>query len=321
MTEKENLQLLFTPGAMPKWVPHMFRCYNFIVPTDSVADRPPFGVQEGTDWFGCHWVWDAPTDGFTPDPRYPVPCTDITKWREQVTFPDLELVDWEGLVAPVRAGYDPERMTQVMLQCGVFERLHALLGFEEAFIAMYEEPEAVHELMEAITEHRVAVIHKVVEHFKPDVITNMDDYGHAHGPFLSKEMFREFILPYAKRVVDAVKEHGVIYMHHSCGTISSMMEELLEMGIDALTALAPTNDIEMMIRDYSDKIVFDGGMDNVGVLSRIDVTEEEVRAEARRAIDLFAPQGNYVAGGYCPRVWEDIVQDETLRYGKCFYEK
>lgn len=319
MTEKENLKLVFTPGATPEYVPHMFAAYNFIVPTDVVADRPAFGVEQGPDWFGCQWKWDAATDGYVQDPAYEPPCTDITLWKEQVQFPDLEAIDWESASKRYVDGYDPDRMTQVMLQTGVFERLHSLTGFEEAFIAMYEEPEAFHDLMAAITEHRVAVMHKVAQYFKPDVITNMDDYGHQNGAFLSKDMFREFILPYGKQVGDAIRSHGIIYQHHSCGTIDSLMEELLEMGAQALTAVAPSNDVEMIIRDYSDKLVFDGGLNNIGILSRIGVTEEEVRAEVRRGIDLFGPQGNYVCGGYCPSEIEEIVKDETLKYGRNFY--
>ena len=79
-----------------------------------VYKRQPFGVMEGDDWFGCHWIFDEKIFGFAQDPKVPVPCTDITKWKEQVKFPDLDAIDWEGLCAPIVASYDPDRMTQLM---------------------------------------------------------------------------------------------------------------------------------------------------------------------------------------------------------------
>ena len=101
ITERENLELIFTPGAQPQWIPHMFTAYNFIVPTDVIADRPPFGVQRGKDWFEVTWIWDEASAGFVQDPYEPLICDDVTKWEEQVKFPDLDAVDWEAAAGVV----------------------------------------------------------------------------------------------------------------------------------------------------------------------------------------------------------------------------
>ncbi|MCF0230663.1 MAG: hypothetical protein HUJ76_13340, partial [Parasporobacterium sp.] len=287
---------------------------------DCIADSPPFGVTAGEDWFGCRWLWDTGTNGFMQDPKAPFICTDITQWEKQVTFPDIDKVEWERLSKPVVESYDPDRMTQLMLQTGVFERMHSLLGFEDTIMAMYDEPEAFHEFMEAITEHRVKVMKKAIRYYKPDIITNMDDYGTQNGPMMSKEMFREFIKPYTKRVIDAIHEEGVKYMHHSCGNITLLFDDMVEMGMDAITAVAPINDVDGMIAKYGDSIVWDGGMNTNGVMDVIGVSEEEVRAEARRAMQKLGRTGSYVAGGYCNSVSEKIVMDEVQKYGSKFYQ-
>lgn len=320
LTERENLELIFTPGARPAWIPHMFTAYNFIVPTDVIADRPPFGVERGTDWFGVPWIWDGASGGFVQDPHAPLVCSDVTQWERQVRFPDLEAIDWEAAAAPVRAGYDPNRWTQLMLQCGIFERTHSLLGFENTFLAMYDEPEALSDLMEAVTDHRIAVMKKAVQYFQPDLITNMDDYGSQNGPLLSNDMFRAFILPHGKRLGQALRDLGVRYQHHSCGTWDRLAPDMLELGMQSVTAVAPTNDVDWLIREYGDRLVFDGGMDVLGVLDYPGCTEEQARAEARRAMDLFGPTGSYVAGGYCNAAMEQVVIDEVGQYGRRFYE-
>ena len=319
LTERENLNLVFTPECMPAWIPHMFTAYNFIVPTDVIADRPQFGVTRGKDWFGVTWIWDDATAGFVQDPHVPLVCSNVTKWERQVRFPDLDAIDWEKAAAPVVAAYDPDKWTQLMLQCGIFERTHSLLGFENTFIAMYDEPNALFDLMSAITDHRIAVMKKAAKYFKPDLITNMDDYGAQNGPLMSREMFRTHILPHGKRLGNALHELGILYQHHSCGTWDKLAPDMMEMGMRSMTAVAPTIDVDWLIREYGDQLVFDGGMDVLRVLDYPGCTEEQARKEARRAMDKFGPTGNYVAGGYCNRPMEEIVIDEVMHYGRSFY--
>lgn len=315
MTERENLKRVFTPGQKPEWVPYVFSAYNFIVPTDVVADRPPFGVMEGKDWFGVKWVWDVPTTGFMQAHDQPFLCDNITKWKEQIKFPDLEAIDWERLTAPTAAQYDANRMTQTMLQCGIFERLHSLIGFEAAFLAMYTEPEALYDFMSAIADHWIAVVGKVAKHYKPDVITIMDDYGTHHGAMMSSALFREHIMPHGKRLAEAIRSKGILYMHHSCGTYDTLLDDMVEMGVQALTAIAPTNNVDAIIAKYGDRLIYDGGMNNIGVLDRSGSTDEQIKTEVRRAIDKFAPTGSYVAGGYCNRPVEEKVAAEVRTYG------
>ena len=264
LTERENLNLVFTPGCMPAWIPHMFTAYNFIVPTDVIADRPQFGVTRGKDWFGVTWIWDDATAGFVQDPHVPLVCSNVTKWERQVRFPDLDAIDWEKAAAPVVAAYDPDKWTQLMLQCGIFERTHSLL-------------------------------------------------------LMSREMFRTHILPHGKRLGNALHELGILYQHHSCGTWDKLAPDMMEMGMRSMTAVAPTNDVDWLIREYGDQLVFDGGMDVLRVLDYPGCTEEQARKEARRAMDKFGPTGNYVAGGYCNRPMEEIVIDEVMHYGRSFY--
>ena len=64
---------------------------------------------------------------------------------------------------------------------GVFERLAALMGFEEALIALAEEPEACNELMTAITDYKIAFAKKVKQYYDPDLFTNYDDIATERG--------------------------------------------------------------------------------------------------------------------------------------------
>lgn len=322
MTERENVLHILNHTGKQKWVPHFLACFDVVFPADVVAERPVFG-NSGYDWFGCHWIYDEETHGFVQTPDIPVPVSDITKWREQVKFPDLEAIDWENRVALSVAKLDRKgKLTKIMLESGVFERLHALVGFENAFIAMYEEPEAFHELMDAIADFRVKVINKIAKYYKPDVIMNMDDYATQTGLMMSPAMFREFIKPYAARVGKAILDNGIIYAHHSCGKVDALVGDIVEMGATMLNPVMPINDVDMLQREYGEKLVFEGGMDTQMVIDYPGATEEQIRAEVRRAIDKFAPFGNYIAAAQsCSFEREGIVLDETMKYGKDYYTR
>ncbi|GAG80735.1 unnamed protein product, partial [marine sediment metagenome] len=59
----------------------------------------------------------------------------------------------------------------------------------------------------------------------------------AGGPFLSRDMYRDFVIPYERKVTDAVKKTGTPVYTHTCGHIGDRLDLMVEtgtMGIDTL---------------------------------------------------------------------------------------
>jgi hypothetical protein len=134
---------------------------------------PPGG---GIDGFGVKWVTPMSGGGAPiPAPNEFI-LDDITKWKEKITLPDVNAYNWEKDAAQDLAACDRSRVV-VDYGCGngVFERLGALMGFENACIAMAEEPEAVNDLFTAITDYKIAFAEKAAQYYKPDCFTNYDD--------------------------------------------------------------------------------------------------------------------------------------------------
>lgn len=273
------------------FVPNFFTDLDYSQPA-AINERP---VGSGKDWFGVDWTFvpavNAPM--ITPGTKR---LTDILRWREDLVFPDLKSYDWASLAAEETARWDREnKVSYMMIINGPFERLHALMGFEDAFAAMYEEPEELHKLLDAIVDYKVELVDIVARYYKPDVLCMHDDYGTNDRLFMSPELWREFFKPATKRIVDAVHAHGIIYEHHSCGFIEPLIPELIEIGIDAIDPLQVSNDLIGLKRKYQDRLTFVGGFDTQGVFDRIGVTEEEIRAEVRRTMAELAPGGSYIA--------------------------
>ncbi len=315
MTERENALHIINHTGKQQWVPHFLTCCDMVLPTDVIAERPVFGTS-GYDWFGCHWTFDAATNGFVQTPSVPFPVSDVTKWREQVKFPDLEAIDWETRVAPSIAKLNrTEKLTKIMIESGVFERAHALLGFENAFIAIYDEPETFNELMDAIADFKVALMAKVAKYYKADIVMNMDDYATQTGLLMSPDMFRTHVKPFASRVGKAIIDNGMIYEHHSCGKVDALVGDIIDMGAKLLNPVMPRNDFDMLQEKYGKVLAFDGGLNNQMVIDYPGATEEDIQAEVRRAIDQYAPYRNHIVGAYgCSFEREGLVMEETIKY-------
>ena len=324
MRERENVLHVLNHTGKCEWVPMELVCFDFDYCDQLIKERPQRGTTgaSGYDWFGCHWTFDPQLNGFTPTPMPPI-VSDITKWRDQVRFPDLDSLDWATLCQPtLQKLHRDEKLFLLVWPSGVWERFHALVGFEKAFMAFYDEPEAAAEFLSAIADYRIAVVDKVAKYLKVDIILNLDDYGGQNSPLMSLDMFRKHIKPHAKRVGQAIVKHGIRYAHHSCGKMDIFVEDIIDMGATLIHPFAPSNDAEMIQKKYGDKICIYGGL-NSQMISLPGTTEEQLRAEVRRAIDKFAPHKNYIVGGtagFIPGVerWM-LVADETIKYGKNYW--
>lgn len=333
MNRKENA-LIALKGGVPESVPCWFNDYELMF-VSPMGERPPLGESEGYDGYGVHLTASAAAGGaFTPTPSVPPVLTDIVQWREQVHFPDYDSVDWESAYKKDEAVFQWDRENKVQdMFCanGLFERMHYLMGFEDALCALYEEPEAAEELIKAIADTKIKLIRHTLKIYKPDVFTFLDDYAHQNGLFMSTDMFREFFKPHLKRIRDAVKEEGVLFKIHCCGNMEKLTKEYIDIGVDAIDPVQPMNDVLAMKKLLAGRIGIVGGLDVQNVIDRDGATGDEARAEVRRCIDTYAPGGGYTL--YCASVKGrdpeavkpdgviGALKDEAEKYGKDYYKK
>jgi len=260
--------------------------------------------------------------GYAPDVRNPPLLDDITRWREVVRFPDIDALDWEAAASKDTANVDRAgKLIRVMIESGPFERIHHLMGFQEAFLAMSEEPEEYKALVDAIADFKVRLIGKICKHYKPDNIFAHDDLGSAQGPMMSLAMYRELLKPAHKRIVEAIRSFGVICTHHSCGRMEAFIPDLIEIGVQAINPVQAVNDLGEVARKYSDALIFDVGGDTTANYQ--GAHEDAIRQDVRDVIDCFGPQKNLIISCFPKNVKcisnYDVVLDEARRYGRSFY--
>jgi hypothetical protein len=265
------------------------------------------------DSYGVQWVdSESAIGGLIPAPGKFI-LKDITRWKQTVTIPRVDDYDWQKYAEEEYATMGIERDKRALLGgtgCGVWERLAALMGFEEAMIALIEEPEACNELFTAITDVKIKMAEKAVLYYKADVFMNADDIATERGLFMSPQTYRTLIKPHHKRLYDAVINFGMIPMQHTCGLAEMCVEDFIEAGVAVWSSVQPSNDIKGILDTYGDRLSIEGGFDTTGKCSRPDSTVEEVVAEVERCFREYGGKRGYIFSGFVMNSLKDKKYDE-----------
>ena len=292
ITARENIMMAYRHQE-PYWVPSQYLDQNTCL--YSASREGVSGYGHFVDCFGIHWDY-RPGDSGPMVSGGTKRLKNMEDWREEIHFPDCGTWDWERCAARDTASWDREnKISSVIMVNGLFEQLHALTGFEDALCYLLTEQDAVEDFLDTLTDYRIRQIQRIAQYYKPDKIQFHDDYGEARNTFMSVDTWRLIFKPRLKRIVDAVHGEGMLYEHHSCGYIATLVEDFIDLGFDALNPLQIQNDPFALKKKYRDKLCFVGGFDNQGILDRPGATYEERVKEIRYRIELMAPGGSWVA--------------------------
>lgn len=291
MLSKRENALLALKGEKTEYTPCWFDSCQ-MVPIGLALDTPPEMGKTGVDGFGVHQTATASAGGmWTPTPTVPPILTDVTEWKNIINIPDVTNVPWDAVAVGTTAGMhlDPANYVQDAFNPnGIFERLHFLMGFENAMCALYEEPEAVYDLVGAVTDYKIALMKACDKTFHLDYWTYSDDYAYADGLLMSPELFRKIFKPHIARMVEACnKETSMIFKMHCCGKMETLVDDFLDIGVTAFEPVQPVNNIPEILNKTVGKAGIMGGLNIQHIIDRADVTEEEIYAEVKRCIDIY----------------------------------
>jgi len=172
---------------------------------------------------------------------------------------------------------------------GPFTAAYMAMGFERFFVRLVEDAAFIHELLENRTEWCLAMYKKAVE-FGIDIAILGDDAGHNQGPMISPGMWREFVLPHHKRIVEELR---VPVIWHSDGAVESLLPQAIEAGFVGLHGMEPESgmDLGKIKREFGKDLVLVGNAD-LKVMFGSDL--EAVRGEVGRCLEQGSPGGGYM---------------------------
>lgn len=215
---------------------------------------------------------------------------------------------WEGFAADVAYLKAVGEYTVGWVN-GFFSGGHYFFRDYQDFLAdLLLEPELVDRLLARLGDWNLRAARHMLE-AGVDCIGFCDDLGSSANLLMSPTLYRRFFLPWHAALADVVHHTGGVLHMHSHGNINSILDEVVEAGIDMLNPLDRTDGMDLAdIRQrYPRLTLVGGGIDKF----LYDRPLDEIGAGLRRSAELCGRQGRFVfmdPGG----IPEDIDNERYL---------
>lgn len=183
-----------------------------------------------------------------------------------------------------------------------------LRGVSTLLVDLVDRPQWVGELLEFCAGREIAFARAQIE-AGADII----GLGDAIASQVSPRMYREFALPYERRIFAAVRSMGALTRLHICGDTSRILPDMVGAGADILD-LDWMVDWAMAHREFGDRVSFCGNVDPVAVM--LQGTPADVRHGILGCLRLgndrsFSAGGCEIPGATPPE--NLLAHAETLR--------
>lgn len=333
LNARQNFLETVKPDGKPDRLVKQFEGTVFI-PGDPVGNYVRGERYQGmapiNDLWGTQVIWPANVVAAMPHVTEQTKVIrDITSWRDFTKVPDLvancsDQQLWIPYLERVAQVDRENNLVMAFAPTGLFERLHFLMGFEDTFINLLSEEEAMADLCAAIGEYRYNGMKLIADIAKPDIILAHDDWGSKTNLFMSPDVWREFIKPNYVKAYGYLKEKGVLIMHHADSFLEQIVEDMVDLGIDIWQGVLPQNDIKKIQAQLGGRMTLMGGLESA-IVDREDSTEEEIRSHVKKVCEDFAPSGHFIPcityggpGTIYPQ-GDKFIDDEIEKYNKRVY--
>jgi uroporphyrinogen decarboxylase len=231
------------------------------------------------------------------------PLAEATTPADIERFPPWTYTDEELALLSNRARYLYENTDYAIMGNfggSILEAGQDLRGWEQFMIDLAQGGPFLEAFLEKLTEFHLTSLARYLDAVGPyiQIIVMVDDLGTQQGLQISPQTYRRWIKPCHTRIYGYVHQHypEVYIFLHSCGSIYPLIPDLIEAGVQILNPVqisAAGMDPVRLKREFGADLTFwGGGCDTQHTLPY--GTPEEVAAEVRRLLGIFAPGGGYV---------------------------
>ncbi len=152
-------------------------------------------------------------------------------------------------------------------------------------------------ILEKITSFYKEYLERILKaaHGKIDIIITGDDFGQQNGLLCSPASWRKKLLPGFRNYLEICKKYNIITMHHTCGSITPIIPDMIEAGLDILNPIQPGTlnmDHALLKNKWGNKLIFHGGISLQGPL-RFG-TPSEVQEEVKTCCETLGKDGGYI---------------------------
>lgn len=154
---------------------------------------------------------------------------------------------------------------------GTFGFLFILLGLEHMAEVIYEDPDLLMDLIEASDAFWTKLGLKLIE-AGCDALYVANDMGMNERTLISPAHLREFFFPSFRKQIETWKQAGGRVLLHSCGNVDAVLEDLADLGIDAINNIQVRAGMNLKsVKDrIGDRVTIVGNVDATGIMCQSD---------------------------------------------------
>lgn len=243
-----------------------------------------------------------PREGYYFDQTcHPLAEAEDAEDLENYTFPVITEEEICYMEQQAKEAYEnTDRAVLMEFGGNILEAGESDFGFENFFMNLLSEPELVHTYLERLTDSYIESLKRLMPrvHKYIQIIQFGDDLGSQESTLISKEVYREMIKPYHKKVFHYIRDNypEVKVFLHSCGAILELIPDLIDAGVQILNPIqiaAKGMDPETLVERFGDDLVFWGGGSNTQVTCNYG-TVDEIQTEVKKLIQIFSKKNGYV---------------------------
>lgn len=255
---------------------------------------PP--LPEDTDVFGCRYK-EINYEGGTYRECVYHPLAEyktLDEIKQHYKWPRPDWWDYSGIPEMVARN---EKYPILAGGSEPFLTYKNLRGQEQAFMDLVLNPDIVHYCLDKLFNLCYENTLRIYEQIPGKVMITYvaEDLGAQEDLMYSPSQIREFFIPRMKRMIDLAHQAGAFVFHHSDGAIRKIIPDMIEAGIDVLNPIqwrCKGMGREGLKRDFGDKLIFHGGVDNQHTLAFGSV--EDVRKEVLDNLRILGEGGGYI---------------------------
>lgn len=192
---------------------------------------------------------------------------------------------------------------------GFFWFPRTLMGFVRLMYAFYDQPELIHRINQDLLDYNLALLREIAKSCIPTFCTIAEDMSYNHGPMIGKDIFYEFLAPYYRQLIPALRELDIIPIVDTDGDVTEMVPWLEDVGIMGVLPLERQAGVDgMSIRRLSPTLRMIGHYDKM-VMTK---GEEAMRQEFERLVPLMR------TGGFIPSVDHQTPPGVSLEQYRCY---
>ena len=214
-------------------------------------------------------------------------------------------------VAALKKQHPDDRDYPLGVNCGsMIGKIRDMLTFEGLAYACYDYPDMVEDMVETSCLLVEDFLDQVLPHFNFDYASGWEDICFKNGPIVTRDFFREVVMPRYKRISNKLHAHGIDIWYTDCdGDVRPILPYFLEGGINCLFPFEVNgcSHPSELLNKYDGQLRIMGGVDKI----QLGSGREAIKAYLDTLVPLVE-RGGYIP--FCDHRCPPNVKPEDYLY-------